>query len=136
MSKIIFKKESYEIVGACFEVYKSQGCGFLEPVYHECLLIELERRSIPFVSKPSLELEYKGNILEHTYEPDFICYGKVILEIKAVRTLADIQRAQVINYAKVTNFELAILINFGHYPKLEYERFGNVPGYRDRVGKI
>jgi GxxExxY protein len=109
-------------MGACFEVYNEIGCGFLEAVYHECLMLELGMRGIPFRSKADLELRYKDHILEQRYEPDFICFDRIILEIKAVSQLTDEHRAQVHNYLKATGFRLGLLVNFGHYPKLEYER--------------
>ena len=119
---IIYKDESYAIIGACFEVYKEKGCGFLEPVYQECLEIELGLKNIPFQSQVKLDIEYKGKVLKHRYVPDFICYGKIILEIKAVSYVTDGHRAQVHNYIKATGYKLGLLVNFGHYPKLEYER--------------
>lgn len=125
--KIIHKEESYHIMGAAFEVYKDKGSGFLEAVFQECLAIEFEERGIPFVEKPALELFYKGRRLKQGYEPDFVCFDKVIVEIKAVKTLSDEHRAQVINYLKATGKELGLLINFGHYPKVQYERFVNQP---------
>ena len=122
MTEIICKKESYAIIGACFEVYNDKGCGFLEPVYHECLAIEFEQQGIPAISKPSLTLSYRGRILMQTYEPDFICFGKIVLELKTVSGLADEHRAQVLNYLHATGFDLGLLANFGHYPQLEYQR--------------
>ena len=122
MTEIIFKKESYAIIGACFEVYNAKGSGFLEPVYHECLAIEFEHQRIPAISKPSLTLSYRGQILTQTYEPDYVCFGKIIVELKAVSALTDEHRAQLLNYLHATGFELGLLVNFGHYPKLEYER--------------
>jgi len=122
MTEIIYKDESYAIMGACFEVYKEMGCGYLEPVYQECLENELRLRSIPFVSQQELILQYKGKPLVQRYKPDFVCYEKIILEIKAVKNLADEHRAQVHNYLKATGLRLGLLINFGHYPKVEYER--------------
>jgi GxxExxY protein len=101
MTEIIHKKESYAITGACFEVYNEKGCGFLEPVYHECLAIEFEHQRIPAISKPSLTLSYRGRILMQTYEPDFICFGKIVLELKTVSALADEHRAQVLNYLRL-----------------------------------
>lgn len=80
-------EETYKIIGACFEVYNEEGCGFLEPVYQECLEIELGLRRIPFVPQQSLGLTYKGRRLKQTYEPDFLCFGKVVVEIKAVSKL-------------------------------------------------
>jgi len=125
--RIVFKDESYRIIGACFEVYKEKGNGFLEAVYQECLAIELAAQQIPFVEKPRLRLEYKGQTLKQEYEPDFLCYGEIILEIKAVKKLSDEHRAQVINYLKSTGKQLGLLVNFGHYPKIEHERFVNQP---------
>jgi GxxExxY protein len=111
---LIYKEESYAIIGACFAVYKDKGCGFLEPVYHECLEIEFESQSIPFLSKPPQTVQ--------TFSPDFICYEKIIVEIKAVSALVDEHHAQVLNYLSAMGCELALLVNFGHYPRLEYER--------------
>jgi GxxExxY protein len=122
VTEIIYKEESYRIMGACFEVYKEKGCGFLEAVFQECLELELADQRIPYVARPSLGLSYKGRPLRQTYTPDFICEGKIILEIKAVSALADEHRAQVHNYLRATGLKLGILANFGHYPKLQYER--------------
>jgi len=124
-TQIVFKEESYKIIGACFEVYKEKGNGFLEAVYQECLSIEFSEQGIPFVEKPRLRLDYKGRELRQTYEPDFLCFEEIIVEIKAVKRLADEHRAQVINYLKATGKQLGLLVNFGHYPKIEHERFVN-----------
>ena len=120
--EIVYKEESYKIMGACFEVYKEMGCGFVEPVYQECLAVELQLQGIPFVPQTELKLSYKGRILECRYKPDFICLEKIIIEIKAVSELCDEHRAQIHNYLKATGFKLGLLVNFGHFPKLEYER--------------
>jgi GxxExxY protein len=122
MPEIIYKEESYAIIGACFEVYNPKGCGFLEPVYQECLGIEFEYQRVPAIAKPSLTLSYRGRILKHIYEPDYVCFSKIIVELKAVSALTDEHRAQLLNYLHATGFELGLLVNFGHYPKLEYER--------------
>jgi GxxExxY protein len=124
---IVFKEESYRIIGACFEVYKEKGNGFLEAVYQECLRMELTEQQILFEEKPRLRLEYKGRPLKQEYEPDFLCFGEIILEIKAVKQLTDEHRAQVINYLKATGKQLGLLVNFGHHPKIEHERFVNQP---------
>lgn len=121
-TEILYKDESYKIVGACFEVYREKGCGFLEPVYQECMEIELRLQGILYVPKKSLTLKYKGCQLRATYEPDFICYDKIVLELKAVTELADEHRAQVQNYLKATGLKLGLLVNFGHYPKAQVER--------------
>lgn len=120
--QIIFKNECYAIMGACFEVYKVMGCGFVEPVYQECLELELTEQQIPFVPQIELELRYKDRQLEQKYKPDFICFEQVIVEIKAVSNLADEHRAQVHNYLKATGYKLGLLVSFGHYPKVEWER--------------
>ncbi|MBU4198537.1 MAG: GxxExxY protein [Kiritimatiellae bacterium] len=125
MDNLIYREEAFKVVGACLEVYGNKGCGFLEPVYQECLEIEFELLGMPFVSQKTLALEYKGRRLKHAYEPDFICYEKIIAEIKAVSQLTDEHRAQVINYLQATGFKLGLLVNFGHYPKLEWERLAN-----------
>jgi len=122
MTEIIYKTESCTIIGACFEVYNEKGCGFLEPVYQECLGIEFEYQRISAIAKPSLTLSYRGRILTQTYEPDYVCFGKIIVELKAVSALTDEHRGQLLNYLHATGFELGLLVNFGHYPKLEYER--------------
>lgn len=122
MSEIIYKAESYAILGACFEVYNAKGCGFLEPVYQECLAIEFEYQRIPAIAKPALTLSYRDRTLTQLYAPDFVCFQKIILELKSVSTLVDEHRAQVLNYLHATGFELGLLVNFGHFPKLQYER--------------
>jgi GxxExxY protein len=122
MGEIIYKEESYQIMGACFEVYKVMGCGFLEAVYQECLEMELASQGIPFRPQADLALHYKGKTLKQVYIPDFVCWEKIILEIKAVKELAPEHRAQVHNYLHATGYRLGLLVNFGHYPKVEYER--------------
>ena len=123
MSKIVFKEESFEIIGACFNVYKAMGCGFLESVYQECLEVEFDYQKIPFKSQQEISLFYRDKKLNQTYKPDFLCYDKIIVEIKAVSIIVDNHRAQIQNYLNASKLKLGILINFGHYPKLEYERF-------------
>ena len=123
--EIIFKDECYVIMGGCFAVYKDKGHGFLEPVYQECMEIELRHLKIPAVAKPKLALSYRGQPLHQGYEPDFVCFSKIILELKAVSALADEHRAQVLNYLHATGFQLGLLVNFGHYPGIEWERIVN-----------
>ena len=116
------EKETYEILGACFEVYNQMGCGFVESVYHQCLWIELTQRGIPFESKVPLALVYKNQPLDLKFVPDLVCFGSVIVEFKAVSDLNDVFRAQVHNYLKATGLKVGLLVNFGSHPKLEYER--------------
>lgn len=119
---LLYEKETYEIIGACFEVYREKGCGFLESVYQECLEIEMRLRGVPFTAQRPLALEYKSCSLRTQFVPDFTCREKIILELKAVSQLADEHRAQVQNYLKATGLKLGLLVNFGHYPKVEIER--------------
>ena len=125
MSELIYPEESYAVIGACFDVYNDKGCGFLEPIYHDCVEIELGLRKIPFVHEPSLALTYKGVPLRHTYSPDFTCFQKIVLELKACEQIADEHVAQVLNYLNATGYRLGLLVNFGHYPRLEYRRVAN-----------
>ena len=122
MKELIYKEESYRIMGACFAVYKDKGCGFVEPVYQECLEIEFELQGILFIPQKPLPLAYKGRSLKQKYIADFVCYNQIIVELKAVSALADEHRSQVLNYLNATGYKLGLLINFGHHPKLEYER--------------
>jgi GxxExxY protein len=119
---LIDEQETYAILGAAFEVYKDKGCGFLEAVYQECLELEFGFQGIPFRAQAELQLSYKGKVLKQTYFPDFICFERIIVEIKAVSKLAPDHRAQPHNYLKATGHHVGLLINFGHYPKVEHER--------------
>jgi GxxExxY protein len=122
---LLFKDEAYAMLGACFEVYKDKGCGFNEAIYQECLEIELEHREVPFQAQLQFPLTYRGRTLQHKFIPDFVCYKEIIMEIKAVSNLVDEHRAQVINYLKATGYPLGLLVNFGHYPKIEHARILN-----------
>lgn len=122
MSKLIYKEETYVIRGAVFEVYREMGCGFLESVYQECLEKEFTKRNLSFVSQPELLLTYKNEQLKQTYKPDLICFGKIVVELKAVKEICAEHRAQLLNYLKATNLKLGILINFGSHPGVQIER--------------
>lgn len=122
MNNIIHADECYKIIGACFEVYREKGSGFLEPVFQECLEMELQLQGIPVEAQRPMPLSYKGRPLSQTYRADFLCYGNVIVEIKAVSHLVDEHRAQVLNYLAASGLRLGLLVNFGHHPKLEWER--------------
>jgi len=128
--ELLFKDECYAIQGAVFNVYHEMGCGFLEAVYQECLEREFIERSIPFHAQIDLKLRYKGTELCQTYKPDFICFEKIIVEIKAVKTLASEHTAQLLNYLKATGLELGLLVNFGSFPKTEIKRIANTD-FRD-----
>ena len=125
MSEVVFKKEAYEIMGACFAVYNDKGCGFLESVYQECLEIELECRGIPFIAKPKLNLKYRNRPLKSTFEPDLVCFDKIIVELKAVSALVPEHESQVLNYLSATGHQLGLLVNFGTYPGVEHKRLAS-----------
>lgn len=121
-NELIYPRRGYELLGACFEVYKQVGCGFTEPIYQESLEFELGLRGIPFVAQPEVTFYYKGRKTKKRFVPDFICYKRIILEIKALEKLAKVNESQVLNYLRATEMRLGILANFGHSPKLEYKR--------------
>jgi GxxExxY protein len=120
--KILYKDECYAIQGAVFEVYREMGCGFLEPVYQECLERELSKRDIPFVAQKELTLIYKGEALKQIYVPDLVCFEKIIVELKSAKEIVDTHKAQLFNYLKATKMRLGLLVNFGHYPNVQIER--------------
>lgn len=122
MVDLILEKETYRIRGAAFEVYREMGCGFLEAVYQEYLEREFATHDIPYVAQRELALRYKGERLSQVYVPDFVCFERIIVEIKAVKELGSEHRAQAHNYLKATGLELGLLVNFGHYPKAQVER--------------
>jgi GxxExxY protein len=121
-TELVHEQETYRIRGACFEVYKEKDSGFLEAVFQECLELELGLQGIPFEAQPELALSYKGASLRQRYKPDFICFGKVLVELKAVSKLTDEHRAQVLNYLHATGLRVGLLVNFGHHPQVEIER--------------
>ena len=119
---IVYKNESYKIVGAALKVYNMLGSGFLEAVYQEALEIELQHQGISYEREKELRIYYDGIELKQTYRADFVCYDKIIVELKAVSCLEDSHRSQVYNYLRATKLKLGILINFGHSEGLEWER--------------
>ena len=117
-----YEQESYDIRGAIMQVYKNLGYGFLEAVYCDALSIELTKRSIPFEREKEITINYNGKQLTHTYRADFVCYDKIIIEIKAVTVLNDVHRAQLFNYLRATGFKLGFVVNFGNTSHVEIER--------------
>ena len=119
--KLIYEEETFAIRGAVFEVYKTLGDGYLEEVYQNALEEELKLRGIPFVAKNELHIMYKGRDCG-LYEPDFICFDKIIVELKAVETLHPKHSAQLMNYLRATGHKLGLLVNFCAYPKVDIRR--------------
>ena len=119
--ELVFKEEAYKIIGACMTVHRELGCGFLEAVYAEALEVELISQGIPLKREVPISIEYKGKPLKKSYVADFICYDKIILELKAINRLESVHEAQVINYLKATGRKLGILVNFGEQ-SLKYKR--------------
>jgi GxxExxY protein len=122
MSNLLYKKESYAIIGAALDVYNELGPGFLEAVYHDAMKIELSGQNIPFESEKPLPICYRGHTLEHEYFADLICYDRILLELKAHKEIHDAHLAQVMNYLKATGLVLGYVINFGHPEKLQWKR--------------
>jgi GxxExxY protein len=120
---LLYQAETFAIRGAVFEVWKQMGTGFLESVYQECLTREFAARSIPAVAHMELRLAYKGEPLGQTFKPDFVCYEKIIVELKHAKSLVDDHRAQVLNYLRATDMKVGLLVNFGCHPKAQIERF-------------
>ncbi len=120
--KILYKGECFKIQGALYEVYKEMGPGFLESVYQECVEIEFSRKAIPFEPQKELRIWYTDKMLEQYFKVDFICYGKILIELKAISELEDIHRAQVLNYLRATRLRLGLLVNFCSHPKIMIER--------------
>jgi GxxExxY protein len=123
MSEILLKEEVYAVVGAAMEVYYTMGIGFLEPVYHEALKVEMNRRNIPFTSQTPLSLYYKDVELPKLYIPDLVGYGQIIVALKALQGLTNTEVAQLINYLKITRMHVGLLVNFEAQPKLEWKRY-------------
>ena len=120
--RVLYADEVFQIQGAIYEVNQFMGSGFLGAVYQECLAIEFCARDIPFIASPPLTLTYKAQTLRQAYQPDFVCFGLIIVELKAARELAPEHRAQVLNYLKATGLRLGLLVNFGSSPKARIER--------------
>ena len=113
MSNLFYRDESFKIRGALFAVHNELGCGFLERVYQDALEVEFRLRNISYEREKSIQIVYKGEPLGEPYRADFVCYGKVIIELKSVSEILDVHRAQIINYLKATKMKLGFLVNFG-----------------------
>ncbi len=113
VESIIYKDQSYQIIGACMAVHRELGCGFLEAVYQEALEEEFKLKKNPYIPEQQLEIVYKNRILKKKYQVDFICYGEIIVELKALAELSSVHKSQLINYLKASKFKLGLLVNFG-----------------------
>ena len=122
MSILLYEQECYKIIGACMEVHNELGCGFLEGVYQEALDMEFTNRGIPFAREKELIIFYKNKEISKKYKADFICYNRVLLELKALNYITADHESQLINYLKATDLKVGFLINFGE-KSLKYKRF-------------
>ena len=123
MAELVLKEEVYEVIGAAMEVYYQLGRGFLEPIYQEALEIELRRRGLPSEHHQELTVLYKSQPLVKKYVPDLICFGQIIVELKALERLSGVEEAQLLNYLKMTPLRVGLLINFGSRVRLEWKRY-------------
>ena len=121
-NRLLYSDETYAVIGAAMEVCYRLGCGFAEPVYQEALGLEFGLRGIPFVAQTKLRLKYKDFVLKKFYRADFVCFDRVIVEIKAESSLISIDWAQVMNYLKASGYRVGLLFNFGSAPTLEKKR--------------
>ena len=121
MSKLLYEEFTYKIIGVCMEVHKQLGCGFLESVYQEALELEFVEQGIPYEREKLIEIEYKGKKLAKHYYADFICYGEIIIELKALSAITSDHEAQLLNYLKASDINVGLLINFGE-KSLKYKR--------------
>jgi len=122
MTDLLYKDEVYAIVGAAMDVYNDLGPGFLENVYQEAMEIEVGERKIPAKAPQEIHIKYKGKLLKKFYIADLVCYDKIIVEIKTMDKLTLREEGQLLNYLKATGMKVGVLINFGHYPSLEWRR--------------
>ena len=121
MSEIIYKEESYVIIGLCMEVHNQLGHGFSEVVYKDALESEFKENDIFFEREKEYLVNYKGKLLKHRFYSDFVVFDKIILEVKCVKELADEHISQVLNYLKVSDTKLTLLVNFAK-GQLQYKR--------------
>ena len=121
MNNLLYKDESFDIIGKCMEVHNNLGPGFLEIVYKDALEWEFRKANIPFEREKMYEVKYKNIILPHKFYADFVVFDKIILEVKAVSSITDEFVARAINYLKVSNNKLALIVNFGEM-KLKFKR--------------
>ena len=119
----MLEQEGYDFMGAAFEVYNVLGYGMAEEIYQQSLEIELGLRSIPFLSKATVDVAYKGRELSTKYQPDLLVFGEIVVELKAVKVFAPEHEAQLFNYLRISKKRVGYLINFGSANELEWKRF-------------
>ncbi len=122
MTKLLLQQETYAVTGAAIELHRTLGPGFLENVYQEAMQLELTARKIPFESEVPLDINYKGQSLTQKYYADLICFGQIIVELKALNQLSGTEDAQLLNYLKATGLQVGLLFNFGSHGRLERKR--------------
>lgn len=121
--ELVCGEECYRIVGAAMEVQNTLGPGFQEAVYQEALECELALRGIPFEAQREMAVEYKGRVLTAKFRADLVCYGRILVELKALKAPGTVEEAQVLNYLAVSKLEVGLLLNFGAGGRLETKRF-------------
>ena len=131
---ILYEEETGEIIGACMAVHGELGNGFLEAVYQDALFLEFQDRGIPFVREAKIPVYYKGRRLDREYFADFICYDKIIVELKCVSRLVNANKAQVINYLHGTGMKVGLLVNFAE-ASLKWERLTNLRNAETQEGQ-
>ena len=119
----LYKDRMYQIIGAAMALYNEIGSGYSEPIYQECLSVICTEKDIPWEREKMLKMYFHGVELEKTYKADFVCYGDIIVELKAVSEILNEHRAQLFNYMRITNTKFGILINFGEKDRLHAEKY-------------
>lgn len=122
MTNLILGDEVYAVVGAAMEVHSELRNGYLEAVYQEAMEIELTSRRIPFESQKPLQIHYKSTPLKKGYVPDLICFGKIIVELKTIKEIGNVEKAQILNYLYATKLKVGLLINFGSPGQLDWKK--------------
>lgn len=119
----LYKDRMYQIIGAAMTLYNELGSGYSEPIYQECLSVICTEKDIPWEREKMLKMYFHGVELEKVYKADFVCYGDIIVELKAVSEILSEHRAQLFNYMRITNTRFGILINFGEKDRLHAEKY-------------
>ena len=122
MAELLLKDEVYAIIGAAIDVHKELGSGFLEAIYQEAMEFELVSRQIPFEPQKELCIYYKGQCLQKKYFADLVCFGTVLVELKAMDRIGSKKESQMLNYLKATGLRVGVIINFGDAGRLDWKR--------------